>query len=113
MEKENSKCREDARKQYNTTVQRLVAHCRRFDPRYKEAVESEARAAAKLEAERNRRREEEKAKRLAKLQENMESQVTMVRIVYAPSSRLKSRKRHIPWMIPCTKRQGRTISMNV
>ena len=63
MEKKNSKSRDDARRQYNQTVQRLVDLVKRFDPRYKAAKEERAKEQARMEEERRKRQEEEKRKR--------------------------------------------------
>ena len=62
MEKENSRSREEARQQYNTTVLKLVELCKRLDPRYKKALEMKKEKEEKLEEEKRRREEELLAK---------------------------------------------------
>ena len=52
MEKENSRSREEARQQYNTTVLKLVELCKRLDPRYKKALEMK-KEKERLEKEKN------------------------------------------------------------
>lgn len=78
MEKKNSKSRDDARRQYNQTVQRLVDLVKRFDPRYKAAKEERAKEQARMEEERRKRQEEEKWKREEDLRQNMEARLTQV-----------------------------------
>lgn len=78
MEKKNSKSREDARRQYNQTVQRLVELVKRFDPRYKAAMEERAKEQERMEEERQKRREEEKRRREEDLRQNMEARLTQV-----------------------------------
>ena len=78
MEKKNSKSRDDARRQYNQTVQRLVDLVKRFDPRYKAAKEERAKEQARMEEERRKRQEEEKRKREEDLLQNMEARLTQV-----------------------------------
>ena len=55
MEKENSKSREDSRKQYNATVLRLVTLCKKTDPRYTEAIEAEKKERERKEEEARKR----------------------------------------------------------
>ena len=74
----NNKSKEDARRQYNQTVQRLVELVKRFDPRYQEAKEAHEQEQKKMEEERNKRREEEKRRREEDLRQNMEARLTQV-----------------------------------
>lgn len=78
MEKKNNKSKEDARRQYNQTVQRLVELVKRFDPRYQEAKEAHEQEQKRMEEERNKRREEEKRRREEDLRQNMEARLTQV-----------------------------------
>ena len=70
MEKENSKSRDDSRKQYNATVLRLVEMCKKQDPRYQEAMKSEK--------EQRERQKEAKLRREEELREKMRTGVTQV-----------------------------------
>ena len=58
MEKENSRSRDDARKQYNKTVLKLVEMCKKLDPRYSEAVTKRQEEMARKEEEKQRREAE-------------------------------------------------------
>ena len=78
MEKENDKSREDSRKQYNSTVARLVAFCKKLDPRYASVVEAEKLERERKEEEAKRRQEEIKQKREEELRRTMVTGVTQV-----------------------------------
>ena len=96
MEKENSKNRDDARKQYNQTVLKLVEMCKRMDPRYTEAVKKRQEENQRKEGERERRREEEKRRRDEEMKEKMKTCVTQVcECCYRIKNRRKMRKERI------------------
>ena len=78
MEKENNKNRDDARKQYNLTVLRLVELCKLLDPRYDSAVKQLQEEMEKREEERRRREEEEIKKREEEMKASMATSVTKV-----------------------------------
>lgn len=78
MEKENSKSRDDSRKQYNAVVLRLVETCKKQDPRYQEAIKSEKEQRERREAEQRERQKEAKLRREEELREKMQTGVTQV-----------------------------------
>lgn len=78
MEKENTKSRDDSRKQYNSTVSRLVDFCKKLDPRYASVVELEKQERERKEEEAKRRQEEAKMKREEELRRSMTTGVTEV-----------------------------------
>lgn len=78
MEKENSRKREDARKQYNQTVLRLVEMCKKFDPRYADAVKKRQEEELQREEDKKKRQEEERRRREEELKEKMQTSVTEV-----------------------------------
>ena len=79
MEKENSKSREDSRKQYNATVLRLVTLCQKTDPRYTEAIEAEKKERERKEEEARKRQQEAENRRKEELRSKMETGVTKVK----------------------------------
>jgi singapore isolate B (sub-type 7) whole genome shotgun sequence assembly, scaffold_1 len=79
MEKENSKSREDSRKQYNATVLRLVTLCKKTDPRYTEAIEAEKKERERKEEEARKRQQEAENRRKEELRSKMETGVTKVK----------------------------------
>ena len=78
MEKENNKNRDDARKQYNQTVLKLVDMCKKLDPRYNSAVKQRQEEMAKKEEEKKQRLLEEKRRREEELKASMATCVTEV-----------------------------------
>lgn len=80
MEKENNRNRDDARKQYNQTVLKLVDMCKKMDPRYAEAARKRQEETERKEEEKKLRLEEEKRRREEEMLSKMETCVTQVRI---------------------------------
>lgn len=80
MEKENNRNRDDARKQYNQTVLKLVDMCKKMDPRYAEAARKRQEETERKEAEKKIRLEEEKRRREEEMLSKMETCVTQVNI---------------------------------
>ena len=89
MEKENNKNRDDARKQYNQTVLRLVELCKLLDPRYDSAVKQLQEEMEKKEEEKRQREEEERKKREEEMKASMATSVTKVYFIIILINRLK------------------------
>lgn len=113
MEKENSKSREDSRKQYNSTVLRLVTLCKKTDPRYTEAIEAEKKERERKEEEARKRQQEAELRRKEELRSKMETGVTKVCLSKRNvMKRLKMLREPSPSMILYMRRLGPAIYMS-
>lgn len=97
MEKENSKSRDDSRKQYNATVLRLVETCKKQDPRYQEAMKTEKEQRERREAEQRERQKEAKLRREEELREKMRTGVTQVGVEKGVNGRRRMRSGSSSW----------------
>ena len=98
MEKENSKSRDDSRKQYNAVVLRLVETCKKQDPRYQEAIKSEKEQRERREEEQRERQKEAKLRREEELREKMQTGVTQVGAREEMNGRRRMRSAPSSWM---------------
>ena len=108
MEKENSKSREDSRKQYNATVLRLVTLCKKTDPRYTEAIEAEKKERERKEEEARKRQQEAENRRKEELRSYKGKEID-----YNVMKRQKRLKKPLLLMILCMRRLEPAICMSV
>lgn len=114
MEKENSKSREDSRKQYNATVLRLVTLCKKTDPRYTEAIEAEKKERERKEEEARKRQQEAENRRKEELRSKDGNwSYKGKEIDYNVMKRQKRLKKPLLLMILCMRRLEPAICMSV